>query len=158
MSSSTNINNLNVLTFIKDIYMSLKHIDTCFNSYKETIDNKLINIIDNHNIILDKLNNIEQLINKLNTNTQKQNLIDSKIEHELLEKMNMFNKSTDNNAIQLKASELTFANILENNYNILDINNTSDTHNFLNSDTIEHTTEHTNNGQHSSETLDSLLF
>ena len=61
-ASTTNINNLNVLTFIKDIYLSMKHIDTCFNSYKENIDTRLIKIEDNQQTILDKLNNIEQLL------------------------------------------------------------------------------------------------
>lgn len=122
MASATNINNLNIVTFIKDIYLSLKHIDTCFNSYKENIDTRLIKIEDNQQTILDKLNNIEQLLYKINSNTQNQIALDKNIEHELLEKMNKLNKTNILEKLDLKPEELTFANILENNYNILDIN------------------------------------
>lgn len=126
---ATNINNLNILTFIKDIYQSLKHIDTCFNSYKENIDARLTRIEDNQNTILDKLNNVEQMLFKINLTTQQQVSLDKNIEHELLEKMNNLNKTSILDKLQLKPEELTFANILENNYSIQDINNTLNIHN-----------------------------
>ena len=122
-ASTTNINNLNVLTFIKDIYLSMKHIDTCFNTHKESIDKRIQSLEDMLTAILDKLNTIEQAIYNLDTNTQKQNTIDSKIESELLAKMTMlsFNSNTHTNKLVLKPNELTFANILENNYNLGDL-------------------------------------
>ena len=120
----SNINNLNILTFIKDIYQSLKHIDNCFNSYKENIDSRLTRVEDNQQTILDKLNILEQMLYKINSNTQQQVSLDKNIEHELLEKMNTLNKNTAMDKLNLKPEELTFANILENNYTILDINET----------------------------------
>lgn len=150
MTSVTNINNLNILTFIKDIYLSLKHIDNCFNSYKENINDRLIKIEDNHNTILDKLTNIEQLLEKINFNTQNQVSLDKNIENELLKKMNILNKTSIQDKINLKIEELTFANILENNYSLLDINEKLTTQNAseiinLEVDTYTYTDNITNN-------------
>jgi hypothetical protein len=125
---ATNINNLNILTFIKDIYQSLKHIDNCFNSYKENIDSRLSKIEDNQNTILDKLNILEQILYKINSNTQQQVALDKNIENELMEKMNNLNKNTTIDKLSLKPGELTFANIIENNYSIHDITDTLNTH------------------------------
>jgi len=124
MTTSTNINNLNILTFIKDIYLSLKHIDNCFNSYKDNIDSRLIKLEDNQKTILDRLTNIEQLLDKINLNTQNQVALDKNIENELMQKMNIMNKTSTYEKINLKPEELTFANILENGYSLLDINET----------------------------------
>lgn len=127
MTSSININNLNILTFIKDIYLSLKHIDNCFNSYKDNIDSRLIKLEDNQKTILDRLTNIEQLLDKINSNTQNQVALDKNIENELMQKMNAMNKTSFQEKINLKPEELTFANILENGYSLLDINETINT-------------------------------
>jgi len=124
MTTATNINNLNILTFIKDIYLSLKHIDNCFNSYKDNIDSRLIKLEDNQKTILDRLTNIEQLLDKINLNTQNQVALDKNIENELMQKMNIMNKTSTYEKINLKPEELTFANILENGYSLLDINET----------------------------------
>ena len=124
MASVTNINNLNILTFIKDIYLSLKHIDNCFNSYKDNIDSRLIKLEDNQQIILDKLTNIEHLLDKINLNTLNQVMLDKNIENELMQKMNTMNKTSFQEKLNLKPEELTFANILENDYSLLDINET----------------------------------
>jgi len=121
---ATNINNLNILTFIKDIYLSLKHIDNCFNSYKENIDSRLVKLEDTQQTILDKLTNIEHLLEKISLNTQNQVALDKNIENELMQKMNAMNKTSFQEKLNLKPEELTFANILENGYSILDINTT----------------------------------
>jgi hypothetical protein len=165
MATATNINNLNVLTFIKDIYLSLKHIDTCFNSYKENIDTRLIKLEDNQQTILDKLNNIEQLLYKINSNTENQVALDKNIEHELLEKMNNLNKTNITEKLELKPEELTFANILENNYNILDINQSLANHNILasnddemSSNLLVATSDNKEIQKNKNETLENLLF
>jgi len=121
---ATNINNLNILTFIKDIYLSLKHIDNCFNSYKENIDSRLIKLEDNQQTLLDKLTNIEHLLEKISLNTQNQIALDKNIENELMQKMNALNTTSFQEKLNLKPEELTFANILENGYSLLDINKT----------------------------------
>jgi hypothetical protein len=160
---TTNINNLNILTFIKDIYLSLKHIDNCFNSYKDNIDSKLSKLEDNQNTILDRLNNIEQLLDKINLNTQNQVALDKNIENELMQKMNTLNNNNFQDKINLKPEELTFANILENKYSLLDINTVLGTgqvqeqYTFsgFDIDNLEIEKDKSNNNI---ETLDNLLF
>ena len=144
---TSNINNLNIITFIKDIYQSLKHIDNCFNTYRENIDARLIRVEDNQQVILDKLNNLEQLLLKINSNTQQQVSLDKTIEHELLEKMNNLNKNTIMDKLALKPEELTFANLLENNYTILDVNETlaQQNNNYIGDNLLSFSTASSNN-------------
>lgn len=140
---SGNISNLNIVTFIKDIYQSLKHIDMCFNTYRENIDSRIGKLEDNQQIILEKLNNIEQILSRMINNSEKSSCLDSKLEQELMIKMNNLNNSTSNAKLELKPKELTFANILENNYTILDINESLAQNNISNA---------------TNESLESLLF
>ena len=120
---SKNINNLNVFTFIKDIYQSLKHIDKCFSDFNDTINTRMTKIEDNQQIILDKLSGFEMLINKLNDDNKIGGSLNKNIENELIEKMNKINNNKIiNTKVELNPDELTFANILENDYTLSDIN------------------------------------
>ena len=125
MSANTPaINNLNIFTFITDIYRSLKHIDQSFSNVNESIITRLSKIEDTQQIILDKLTNYEQLLLKINEQSILPKTLDKQLEHELLAKMNQLNDSSNMfNKIDLKPNELTFENILENNYSLSDINN-----------------------------------
>ena len=118
---SNNINNLNVLTFIKDIYQSLKHIDKCFNDFNININTRIDKIEDTQHIILDRLNNIEILLSKQGESNNSSQVLDKNLENSLLEKITKMNMNTEYK-VELKPDELTFANILENNYTFLDIN------------------------------------
>lgn len=122
-----NINNLNVFTFIKDIYQSLKHIDKCFNDFNETINLRITKLEDNQQIIIDKLSGLEILLNKMNDTNNISGSLNKNIENELLEKMNKMNKTNTTQLskhyrVELKPEELTFENILENDYTLADIN------------------------------------
>ena len=120
---SNTINNLNIFTFIKDIYQSLKHIDKYFNDSNTNINSRLTKIEDNQLIILDKLSSIEVFLSKLNETNTSNVLLNKNIENELLEKMKIMNSNNINNTkVNLKPDELTFENILENSYTISDIN------------------------------------
>jgi hypothetical protein len=120
---SNSVNNLNIFTFIKDIYQSLKNIDKYFNDSNININSRLTKIEDNQLIILDKLSSIEIFLNKLNESNTTNVLLNKNIENELLEKMKIMNSNNLNNIkVNLKPEELTFENILENNYTISDIN------------------------------------
>ena len=117
------INNLNIFTFIKDIYQSLKHIDKCFSTFNESVSNRLIKLEDNQQILIDKMASIEIALIKLGENNNTNSSLDKNIENELLKKMNIMNKTVfGNDIVDLKPDELTFANILENGYTLLDIN------------------------------------
>jgi hypothetical protein len=123
--ANNNINNLNVFTFIKDIYQSLKHIDKCFNDFNTNINTRMSKIEDNQQIMLDKLNNLEILLFKQGETNKFNQSLDKNLENSLLEKitkMNNMNTTNNDYKVELKPDELTFANVLENNYTFLDIN------------------------------------
>ena len=176
----TSVNNLNIFTFIKDIYQSLKHIDITSTLSNDTLNKRITKLEENQQIIIDKCTTIEILLNKLGENNTTQHNLDKTIEYELLEKMKKINQNEINNEkLSLKPEELTFANVIENNYNFSDINesignnteflpydkslnnldnslnNLDNTLNTLDNslNTIENKNNNTNN-----ETLDSLLF
>lgn len=122
MASHVNINNLNVLTFIKDIYSSLKHIDTNFNSMKDNVNSRLTVLEDNQKTILAKLELFETLLTKLNETTKETISLDKTLENQLLNKLSSLNETGIDSKLELQPSELTFANILENDYSFADIN------------------------------------
>jgi paraquat-inducible protein B len=124
MASQVNINNLNVLTFIKDIYSSLKHIDNNFNTMKENINSRLTLLEDNQKTILAKLELFETLLTKINETTKETITLDKTLENQLLNKLSSLNNTGIDSKLELKPNELTFANILENNYSFGDINDT----------------------------------
>jgi len=121
---NVNINNLNIITFIKDIYLSLKHIDTCFSTFKNDIDARMIKLEGQYETILEKLSQLENSISQINERVSQSSNIDSTLEKELLDKMYKLSCATeDANYLELKPREMTIANILENGYTMLDINN-----------------------------------
>lgn len=123
MSTTNNVNNLNIFTFIKDIYQSLKHIDKSLTLSNDELNKRITKIEDNQQIIIDKIANIEIILNKLGEMNKPNSGLDKNIEFELLEKMKKLNQNEINNSkLFLKSEELTFANILENNYGFSDIN------------------------------------
>jgi DNA-binding transcriptional MerR regulator len=127
-SGNTNINNLNIITFIKDIYLSLKHIDTCFNTLKNDIDARMIKLEGQYGTILERLSQIESSIGQVNERVSQSSNMDSAIEKELLDKMYKLSSVTeDTTRLELKPKEMTLANILENGYTMLDINNSLET-------------------------------
>ena len=167
---TTNINNLNVFTFIKDIYQSLKHIDLCFSNFNTVIGTRLTKIEDNQQVILDKISGLELLLSKIGETSKTNIMLDKNIEYELLEKMkimNNLNTSYGNDKVDLKPDELTFSNIIENGYSFLDMNTSLSRNNleqkenndnmFLdNCDTNTSTSTSTNIVK--KESLDNLLF
>jgi hypothetical protein len=182
----TQINNLNIFTFIKDIYQSLKHIDQCFSTFNESVNTRLTKLEDNQQILIDKLASIEIALIKLGEVNNTKSSLDKNIENELMKKMNIMNKTAvGNDTVDLKPNELTFANILENGYTLLDINeslckydyssisnvdgnNMNDNlNNYINenlndslNDSLEHLSDNKldNLKKDKKETLDSLLF
>ena len=183
------INNLNIFTFIKDIYQSLKHIDQCFSTFNESVNNRLIKLEDNQQILIDKMASIEIALIKLGEVNNTKSSLDKNIENELMKKMNIMNKTAfGNDTVNLKPDELTFANILENGYTLLDINESlckydmnsisdidgsgsgnrnNNLNNYMNEnltdsldDSLDDLSEHKleNVNEKKKETLDSLLF
>jgi len=180
----TQINNLNIFTFIKDIYQSLKHIDQCFSTFNDSVCNRLTKLEDNQQILIDKMASIEIALIKLGETNNTKSSLDKNIENELMKKMNIMNKTAfGNNTVELKPDELTFANILENGYTLLDINESlckydinsisdgdrsiSNVNNYVNNYVNENLNDSLNNlyddnleneNNKKKETLDSLLY
>ena len=141
------VNNLNIFTFIKDIYQSLKHIDQCFNNFNTVIGTRLTKLEDNQQILIDKLSGIEILLSKMGETNKTNAMLDKNIEYELLEKMKIMNNlniNGGNDRVDLKPDELTFANILENGYNLLDINESLAKYELDNDSTIDMTSSISN--------------
>ena len=114
-SNGSNVNNLNIFTFIKDIYQSLKHIDQCFNNFNTVIGARLTKLEDNQQILIDKLSGIEILLTKMGETNKTNAMLDKNIEYELLEKMKIMNNlniNGGNDRVDLKTEELNFANII----------------------------------------------
>ena len=159
--SNNNINNLNVFTFIKDIYQSLKHIDKYFNDFNININTRLTKLEDNQHILLDKISGIEVLLNKMNESNKVNGSLNKNIENSLLEKMNKMNSNQINGdyKVDLKPNELTFANILENNYSFLEINSSLE-NNVDNMDNVDDVDSiyTIDNTKKEKENLNSLLF
>jgi hypothetical protein len=160
------VNNLNIFTFIKDIYQSLKHIDKSLTLSNDALNKRITKLEDNQQILIDKLTNIESVLNRLGEMNKPNNGLDKNIEFELLEKMKRLNQNEMNNSkLSLKSEELTFANILENSYSFTDINesiNGNEWHS-LDSENINENREdiivHSNySNRETLETLDTLLF
>ena len=180
-NANVNINNLNIITFIKDIYLSLKHLDVCFNSFRTDIDSRMVKLEGQYETILERINQLHCTMEQIKEGISQSSNMDSTIEKELLDKMfKLSSAAEDSSRLELKPKELTFANILENGYTMLDINNSltkNGNHGTSNGfvepsnmnnlslelsslETIEQgnkiKTENTTNTQ--SQTLDSLLF
>ena len=124
--NNVNINNLNIITFIKDIYLSLKHIDARFSNLQQDIDSRIIKIEGQYVHILERVAQIENTITTVSerVNNAAAAGIDSALEKELLDKMYKLSSATeDASRLELKPKELTIANVVENGYSLLDINN-----------------------------------
>uniref|UniRef100_A0A6C0F0B6 Uncharacterized protein n=1 Tax=viral metagenome TaxID=1070528 RepID=A0A6C0F0B6_9ZZZZ len=148
-TNGTNVNNLNIFTFIKDIYQSLKHIDQCFNNFNTVIGTRLTKLEDNQQILIDKLSGIEILLSKMGETNKTNAMLDKNIEYELLEKMKIMNNlniNGGNDRVDLKPDELTFANILENGYNLLDINESLAKYELDNDSTVDMTSSSSSSG------------
>ena len=161
------VNNLNIFTFIKDIYQSLKNIDKSLTLSNDALNKRITKLEDNQQILIDKLTNIESVLNRLGEMNKPNSGLDKNIEFQLLEKMKRLNQNEMNNSkLSLKPEELTFANILENSYSFTDINESiignewhnldSDNMNDNREDIINESNNSINNN--SIESLDTLLF
>ena len=182
-TNANTVNNLNIFTFIKDIYQSLKHIDKTLNISNDELNKKISKLEENQQILIDKMTNIELVLLKLSETNKPNTGLNKDIEFELLEKMKKLNQNDINNSkLVLKPNELTFSNILENNYSFNDINQSlghnvnninnmnivdnidivdtlENDNNYMFLDNISETSiNNTNNNTNKEESLDTLLF
>ena len=156
----SNINNLNIFTFIKDIYQSLKHIDKSLTLSNDALNKRITKLDENQQVIIDKLTNIESVLNRIGEISKPNSGLDKNIEIELLEKMKTLNQNEMNNSkLFLKPEELTFANIIESSYSFTDINETLVGNEWQNDNDVNSENRENNIVSNETlETLDTLLF
>ena len=87
----TTVNNLNIFTFIKDIYQSLKHIDKTMTLSNDELNKRITKLDDTQQILIDKLATIEILLTKLGDINKPNSGLDKNLEFELFEKMKKIN-------------------------------------------------------------------
>jgi len=119
------INNSITITNKKETITCILLYNQNNNLNKETI--LIFNKKDNKWIEAEPEDKEEILLNKINEINSSNGSLNKNIENELLEKMSKMNNMNNNKLnsdykIELSPDELTFANILENNYTFQDIN------------------------------------
>lgn len=136
-----NLSSLNVFTFIKEIYASIKNFNKKIDKYNTDMNNnhELIkkiqeNCLFNLNRNYELLQNIHELIND-------KNKLDSNLKNSLENKLsNLISENLETNQkLQLNLQDLSFGNIVDNDYTFDDINNSLNTScllNNLNSDNL----------------------
>jgi hypothetical protein len=121
-----NLSSLNIFTFIKEIYASIKifnkkidnyqkEMNSNFQSMKKIQNNCIYNISKNHELL--------ETIHKL---LDDRNKLDNSLKNSLETKLgNLISENIETNQkIQLDIQDLSFGNIIDNEYNFGDINNT----------------------------------
>lgn len=136
-----NLSSLNVFTFIKEIYASIKNFNKKIDKYNTDMNNnhELIkkiqeNCLFNLNRNYELLQNIHELIND-------KNKLDSNLKNSLENKLsNLISENLETNQkLQLNLQDLSFGNIVDNDYTFDDINNSLNNScllNNLNSDNL----------------------
>ena len=116
-----------------DSYVAYKEASSTLETFSEIANpamliGRLTKLEDNQHILIDKMTVIESLLTKLSDSNTNSGSLNKNIENELLEKMSKMNSNQMNNKqinsnyrIELKPNELTFENIIENNYTFQDI-------------------------------------
>jgi hypothetical protein len=126
------------------------------------LNQKIEKIEQSQNILKGRFDAIEILLQKNLENSKTESSLNKNIESELLNKMSKLNNSImldTNKKINLNPEELTFANILENNYTFDDINQQLDSN--QSSKLLTDYTPLTNieiKEQKNNETIENLLF
>ena len=118
--ASSSINNMNIVVLIKEIFQTLKNLDTKYYSLEETLKTRMNNVENKLSILESKLGDITNLqIQMLELNKPHEPVINPNLEKELQNHL----KELDNNTkLELNLSEMTIANLLDNNYTVDEIN------------------------------------
>ena len=131
---NSKLSNMNIFTFIKEIYSSLKYLidrttktEDLLKSKFNTIDER-ISILQNENIELNtKLDLLHQIIQThFESNDTLENDIQNKLENLINDEPVIDGPAAK---LNLDATELTIANLDENNYTFEDIQNSLDKEN-----------------------------
>lgn len=129
--STQQLTNMNIFTFVKEVYASLKHItkklnesETKKDSQNKKVNTRLDTIEAKLDYILQEQQGIKTMIHDYyNSDQHLGNNIQQKMEN-LLSTTADINLDTDK--LNLKPEDLTLANVDENNYSFADVQNSLD--------------------------------
>ena len=119
-----NISSLNIFTFIKEIYQSIKNfhkkLDNMSTQQKE-FRNHIDRINKEHEISMKRM---QETITRLSSQLDSKEEINVKLRSQLENKLgNLMTETIDHNdKLHLNINELTIGNLVDNNYNLDDIN------------------------------------
>jgi len=128
------LTNMNIFTFVKEVYASLKHITNKLNKNESTIDNQHKKEISRLDAIEAKLDYIMQEQQAIKTMVHDYYNSDQNLGNDIQQKMeNLLSTSSDfsldNSKLHLQPEDLTLANVDESNYSFADIQHSIDTNN-----------------------------
>ena len=122
MATSTSISNMNIITLIKEIFQTLKNLDARYYSLEDIVKSSMTNMSSKLELLEDKISEITRLqMQLLEMNKPPPPVINPNLERELQDHL----KSLDGGVapkLALNLSEMTIANLLDNDYTVDDVN------------------------------------
>lgn len=131
--SSKELSNMNIFTFVKEVYSSLKHITTRLYSNNDKLDSQHKDIKNVISRLESKLDHIIQEQRAIKEMIHSYYNADQNIGNDIQHKMESLLSNTVDVAdpsglkLSLKPEDLTLANVDESNYSFADVQNSLDT-------------------------------
>jgi hypothetical protein len=121
-ASTTSISNMNIITLIKEIFQTLKNLDARYYSLEETVKSSMGGMETKLAVMEAKMVELAQMqLQLLEMNKPAAPVINPNLERELQDHL----KSLDGGQpykLALNLSEMTIANLLDNDYTVDDVN------------------------------------
>ena len=121
-ASTTSISNMNIITLIKEIFQTLKNLDARYYSLEEVVKSSMGGMETKLAIMEAKMVELTQMqLQLLEMNKPAAPVINPSLERELQDHL----KSLDGGQtpkLALNLSEMTIANLLDNDYTVDDVN------------------------------------
>jgi hypothetical protein len=118
--ATSSINNMNIIVLIKEIFQTLKNLDSKYYSLEETLKQKINNVESKLSLLESKLQEITNLqMQIIELNKPVEPVINPNLEKEL---QNHLKELDGNTRLDLNLNEMTIANLIDNNYTVDEIN------------------------------------
>ena len=121
-TSASSISNMNIITLIKEIFQTLKNLDTRYYTLEETVKSSMSGMNNKLSVLESKINEIASTqLAIIDMNKPVAPVINPNLERELQDHL----KSLDGGntpKLSLNLAEMTIANLLDNDYTVDDVN------------------------------------
>ena len=121
-ASTTSISNMNIITLIKEIFQTLKNLDTRYYTLEETVKTTMTGVETKLSVLEAKISEIASMqVAMTEMNKPIAPVINPNLERELQDHL----KSLDGGntpKLALNLGEMTIANLLDNDYTMDDVN------------------------------------